>query len=490
MKLLARFEKRQETWFLLIASFVFFILRLPSFFEPYWYGDEGIYEVIGFALRHGRLLYRDIWDNKPPLLYIIYSFFNGDQFGTRVFSFIVGLLSLFVFFVLAKKLFSKQRMVFVATSIYGALLALPLLEGNIANAENFMVLPTLTAALLLFTLVTNKQATTMRKAYRILLLSGLLLGLSFLIKIVAVFDFGAFFLFLAIVLYEEKTKLFVILKQLTVFSIGFGLPVVVTALFFFINGSFGAFLQSTLSSNVGYVNYNNTFLIPQGLLIFKLVLLFTFVVFLFLKRKTLQKATLFICLWLAFAIFDVFFSQRPYTHYLLVAITSLSLFATLAFYHEKFKAIFLSAFVVVLLLFVLNFPLNKKTFGYYGNFAAFVLQQKSMTDYFSFFDSVTPRDYEIADYLKSHLLPNQHIFVWGNSGQIYRLTNTLPPGRFIVAYHMLWTDKTVAETTAVLNQTKPQFVVILPDQSPIPYRMSDYRLRFSIENASIYERVF
>ncbi|MBD3279784.1 MAG: hypothetical protein GF390_03690, partial [Candidatus Pacebacteria bacterium] len=27
------------------------ILRLPNFFEPYWYGDEAIYLTIGNALR-------------------------------------------------------------------------------------------------------------------------------------------------------------------------------------------------------------------------------------------------------------------------------------------------------------------------------------------------------------------------------------------------------------------------------------------------------
>ncbi|HXS15287.1 MAG TPA: hypothetical protein VN711_04105, partial [Candidatus Saccharimonadales bacterium] len=71
--LLLRLQKSSHFWFLLAASLVFFLLRFPSFFEPYWYGDEGIYEVIGYGLTHGRLLYQGIWDNKPPLLYLIYA---------------------------------------------------------------------------------------------------------------------------------------------------------------------------------------------------------------------------------------------------------------------------------------------------------------------------------------------------------------------------------------------------------------------------------
>ena len=72
MKIIAKIEKAKDFWFLLIVSFFFFILRFPSLFEPYWYGDEGIYQVLGMVIRKGGLLYRDIWDNKPPFLYFIY----------------------------------------------------------------------------------------------------------------------------------------------------------------------------------------------------------------------------------------------------------------------------------------------------------------------------------------------------------------------------------------------------------------------------------
>ena len=46
-------------------------LRLPTLFEPFWYGDENIYLAIGQAMRKGLLLYQDIIDfpNKPPLIF-------------------------------------------------------------------------------------------------------------------------------------------------------------------------------------------------------------------------------------------------------------------------------------------------------------------------------------------------------------------------------------------------------------------------------------
>ena len=40
-----------EAILMILAGVVF--LRIPSLFEPYWYGDEGIYLTIGQAMRHG-----------------------------------------------------------------------------------------------------------------------------------------------------------------------------------------------------------------------------------------------------------------------------------------------------------------------------------------------------------------------------------------------------------------------------------------------------
>jgi len=80
MKLLKKLEESVGCWFLITISFLFFLLRFPSLFEPDWYGDEGIYQVLGLGINAGRLLYRDIFDNKPPLLYLVYSFVNSDLY--------------------------------------------------------------------------------------------------------------------------------------------------------------------------------------------------------------------------------------------------------------------------------------------------------------------------------------------------------------------------------------------------------------------------
>src|SRR5947199_77352 len=143
MKTLKQLEKSRFIWILIAICVGFFILRLPSLIEPDWYGDEGIYQVIGIALHHRRGLYTDIWDNKPPLLYLLYALFNSDLFSVRLVSLLFGVTATIFFFFLSRKLFGEGKASIIATVVFALLFSTPYLEGNIANAENFMLLPVL-----------------------------------------------------------------------------------------------------------------------------------------------------------------------------------------------------------------------------------------------------------------------------------------------------------------------------------------------------------
>ena len=57
-------------WLVIILAVVI-ILRIPTFFEPYSYGDEMIYLTLGEGMSQGIPLYSGLHDNKPPLLYIL-----------------------------------------------------------------------------------------------------------------------------------------------------------------------------------------------------------------------------------------------------------------------------------------------------------------------------------------------------------------------------------------------------------------------------------
>ena len=326
MRILKNLEKSFSCWFLIALSSLFFLLRLPSLFEPDWYGDEGIYQVLGLGVNAGRLLYRDIFDNKPPLLYLLYSFVGSDLFAIRLLSLIFGCLAVWGFYLLSKKILTTPKSTFIATGFFAVLFGLPLIEGNIANAENFMLLPNIAAGILILKALEKNVLT-----HKLILLSisGFVLGISFLFKIVAVFDFAAFFAFLVLAEMPEKITgifnkeyIFSEFKKLSIYAASFLLPILLTTLFFVLNGSLSYFSKAVLFNNVGYVGYGNAFIIPQGFLILKIILLLLFMLFIFLKRNIFEKGFIFASVWLAFSVFNAFFSQRPYTHYVLVLLPS------------------------------------------------------------------------------------------------------------------------------------------------------------------------
>ena len=90
---------------LLLSLFLLVILRIPNFFEPYWYGDESIYLAVGNALNQGGKLYTTIIDHKTPLIYHFARVPN--QFYFRLLNLVWMILTTIFFYLFAKKLFKK-----------------------------------------------------------------------------------------------------------------------------------------------------------------------------------------------------------------------------------------------------------------------------------------------------------------------------------------------------------------------------------------------
>src|SRR5690606_8367104 len=128
------FANKHELVLLLLLAAL--LLRIPSLFEPFWYGDENIYLAIGEAINKGAVLYRDITDfpNKPPLIYLLASW-TGSVTGMRLLLLAWQAPAIVFFYSLALKLLRKVNGAFFATLVFVFFTSTPLIEGNIANAE-------------------------------------------------------------------------------------------------------------------------------------------------------------------------------------------------------------------------------------------------------------------------------------------------------------------------------------------------------------------
>jgi len=492
MKYLRLFNKeltsRKDAWVVIFFVLIFILFRMPSLVEPYWYGDEGIYQVIGKALNSGRILYQGIWDNKPPILYYIYALFNGDQFFVRALSLVVGSFSVIAFYYLGKILFSNKKSIILSTAIYVLLFATPLIEGNIANAENFMHLPIILSAILVFKFLDNKKL-------RYIFFSGVLLSIALMTKIVAVFEFTAFLIFLLASLHLidfKKAKEFLNFKKIkpfALFLLGFLTLFILFILYFASLNALPDFLRGVLSENIDYVGVENNFLFPMGVLLIKIIIAASLIFLILIKRENLSRSALFIYIWLVLALFSTFFSQRPYMHYVLMTALPFSYFMGSIIEEKKHRVIKILAAIFLVLIVYLNFGIYKKLFSYYDNYIKFILYEKRVDDYQLFFDSNTPRDYELARFIDMFSRERDYdVFLWSDSGQIYALSDTLPPGKYIVAYHITYYNNAINYIISEIEKAKPTYIIQTKKEFEIKRFLPSYVLKYRIRDANIYER--
>jgi len=438
---------------------LFFLLRLPSLFEPYWYGDEGVYLSLGQGINHGLTLYSQIHDNKPPLLYYLASLSSNLPAGWQVLGFRLLLLlwmipTIYIFYLLSQKFLSKSLsrysvLVFIIFS------SIPLIEGNIANAEIFMLLPTL-AALLLFYQPLH--------SLKFLFYIGLLLGLAFTLKVPVAIEF--FFLLCWSIFVTDKFKFqpkadpppVEKIKNYFVFIFAFSLPIFLFYLYFVIQKAGPQFLFAALLQNFGYLGSwatgTHSASASSGGIIWRLVLMFLLWVFLFVlfKKKLLDKKLFFLSAWFMATLFGVLLSGRPYPHYLIQLLPPLLLL--LFSFRRNF---YLSLFIFILLgVSIVKYKFYfYRTFPYYLNFAKYIFKIESLFQYRQYFGANVNDVYQLSNTIKSKTAPGSFIFVWGDEPYLYPLASRLPSTKYVVAYHVLdfnGYDLVMSELTAKFPQ--------------------------------------
>ena len=425
---------------------VILILRIPSFFEPYYYGDEMIYLTLGQGIRQGVPLYSHLHDNKPPLIYLLAAL-APNLFWFKVALAAFNVASVLFFWKLATALFSKkERLIQVSTIVFGLLTTLPLLEGNTVNAELLMVVPTLAAFWMLF----NKGNV---------FFAGVLFGLASLFKIPAAFEMPVILVFW---LLTSNFKL----KKAISLVLGFFFPLALSLVWYFLIGAGREYLAAAYFQNVSYVG---SWEAPGPSLLARLGLLGLGSAVLFLFRKKLSKQFLFLSLWMFFALFAITLSARPYPHYLIQAVAPASiLFAILI--TEKTLEQSLTVFPLSLFFLIPSFYnfWTYPTTEYYTRFLGFISGKSTRTEYFNRFDLKVSRNYQIAEILESVSSPKQKIFVWGgDSPTIYALSRRLPPVKYVADYHV-FDYSTLPEVAASLAKEKPKIIVVLPEARPFP----------------------
>ncbi len=441
-----------------------FVLRYPSLYEPRWYGDEGIFAAIAENMRSGQMLYADAWDNKPPLIFFTYagiqSLLGTSVFALHLVSLVVVTATQGVVMTLAGLLGGARRAA-VAGVIFALLMGTPLLEGNVAMTETFMILPS-SLGVLAFVIAQRRDEPSRWALYAV---AGVLFGIAAGYKQVAVFDAAAVGVMIWLT-HERPVRAFVPL------AVGFAVPQALFVAFFVVSGAFPQYWYAIVGSLGLYSEIGaaqGPFVKFMGYLPALLV-----VAWLVHRRRGGSPITLqlFAPLWLGFALAGSMSSAFAFPHYLQQAVPTFAL--TVAFNpfeieREEFRRLVLgvtSALMAAVVFGQFALAYRERTqlnpVDYYQTFASHQWGTMSDQDYDYAFDGKVIAVNDVVSYMKADGAGTS-LYTWSELPWVYPAGGFTNPARYYTSFIGEVIPGAKGEILRDLNAHPPAYVLVSDD---------------------------
>lgn len=497
--LVTNWHKQPLLFALGVLALLQIAVRFPACFEPYWYGDEGIYLTLGQALNRGAVLYKDIIDHKTPVIYYLARV--DTQHNFRILLLISMTAASVAFFWVVRKITARPLVSLIGAGIFSVITALPWYEGLIPNGELFVmsfILIGLAIAINhhdFYAVMVGKEPRAHFKRVWLLVLAGVFLSIGVLTKVPAVFDVAAIFFigFLALanqVLPWSKREDYWRKSFVTVFKtwgwllLGVVAPILFSILYFALKGALREYFDYGLMYNFRYSGSWSPEHIPAQ---WQFLTSFWFkagITGCLLLGTSLLGSKFSLALrwslgWVALATFASLLSNRPYPHYFLQILPPLVILLTLTgasirdwqknrtktkqkqmIWSIIFGLIGLALFIGAQLLVGMKpYSLTE----YYGRFFKYSTKQISAAEYRNSFNGLMKDNYAIAPTLMKD--SSSTLFIWGTNPMLYALTHTIPESRFTVQFHIK-DFNAEQETLDRLNAKKPTYIILMHDETP------------------------
>lgn len=433
----------KKYYFVLIPILIYILLRVPSFFESFWYGDEGIYAAVAKGLHEGKILYSQIWDNKPPLLYLIYYIggFLGWPEGlvfVRFLSMISGLVTIYLLSKLVKDFTSKTGLQLFLLTFTSVLIGSSLLEGNTANAEMFFIAFNVAG---LYLLSRNKSP----------FLVGFLAFLSFFIKTPGFVEAGLVILGFLIITFKEERKL-PVLKATKIF-LGFFPPLLVYLIVCYFQGNLGDFISTVFLQNARYAGELNPYVVVLGFeyepntaktIILFLTLAITSIAYL---KNEIDKKVLILTFVFSAELYAAMLSGRNYTHYLFLVVPGVILIGAYLLDHLEQKSLYNNFKFVGMFFLLLQFTLVTFTRGepitryinpvtYYPDFIRKVTTGKSQGVTYAEEGNDIDTIIKLSAYINNNFSSYTNFYAYTDQSWIFPLIKRPYTNKFTVSYHI------------------------------------------------------
>ena len=445
---------------LTLILFATFIFRFPSLFEPFWYGDEGIFAAVARNLNFGGTLYATAWDNKPPMIYLTYALifnvFGVSMFWLRLITAIVVLSTAAALYEISLKILGTKRAL-LATFIFGAVTSLRIIEGNLALTEIFMILPIILAMLI---------AIKRNYDYISLFSAGFLFAIASLYKQVGALEAAA----LGIYLFLACAKFTEFIKKGFILSCGFMIPYGVTIGYFAPKNLVGDYIFAAYTYYRIYFGESPQYQVLINIL--KFLPIIAAISYGFYKKiKGHVDLSHLILLWTACSFLGSYFSGRTYGHYLVQAtpafaliISSINLKPKLEKLGIFFGLVFFIPLIFLTKLLFTDFlsagPINQ--IGYWKNFIEYTGNRKSASSYNSYFDNNVNRIMALDDFLRVNNAYGKSVYIWGDFPWLYAIADLKDPSRYVTSFHVFGVPNGQNEVAENLYNSPPDYIIKPP----------------------------
>lgn len=257
-------SRRRPLYLVLLGLFLFsIVLRVALTLNREIDIDEFQHLHSAWMVSQHYVLYRDVWENHPPLFYyLLLPLFRYCREGpglvltARVITSFAGLGILVLTYVLARIDHDKPTS-FLAVIVLSFMVIFA--EKSIeVRPDPFLIILWLTSLWISIRAFSNGQRFGFFAA-------GLLLGIAFLFSQKALLPYAAMSFTFLVCSYVDKSQsaLFRFLKMQSSYTLGFLIPVAVCLAFFYYSGTLKAMITSTVLESFSYPNNSRPFYLLQ-----------------------------------------------------------------------------------------------------------------------------------------------------------------------------------------------------------------------------------
>ncbi|HET8945315.1 MAG TPA: glycosyltransferase family 39 protein [Dehalococcoidia bacterium] len=435
------------------------LLYLPSMGSPFE-RDEGVYATVAQGLLNGQVPYRDLFDNKPPLVYAWYAL-SFTLFGEHVMA--PRILAAVLLSLTTLSLFGQARMVFpkpvayVAAGLFGLSTGLPFVALH-ANTEAYMLLPLVTS-LVAFTVGVR------RGGIRWFLLSGALCGAAMMTKQVAFWNLAALVGVAVALRWKTDGFSFRTFRPSACLIAGASAAVGLVAVPFALTGSLDELFYANVSYNwlyVGVLSYSERMADFASGTAYVAAIAAPLAGgaiwgFLTLVRRRKQPLDYLILAWALASAAGVATGGRFFPHYFLHLMPAAAVLTALVIYElttkRRIAPIGRPAMAVAALMVIVSL----------GTIGVMYLAPRAAEQRLA--ESVAEQkewesnSRQLGEYIAARTTPEDEIFNFGREAQIYFYADRSPAVRYFSDWPFWWDESTLYGTIKALRTTKPMYII-------------------------------